>query len=306
VRRLLGALLVLALAVTLTFAMTVALPADPARALVGPHADDETIARVRHEYCFDRPVWVTYGCYVGRLARGDLGTSFRNRRPVVDVLLEHTVPTLELSAGALALMLLGGVSLGVAAAARRGGLADRATDVFAAVGQSAPAFVVGPFLIGALAYGAGLFPVSGRGGAGLDRLWHLFLPSLTLALAGAAAYARLLRAELGEALREDYVRTARAKGLSPRAVLWRHALRNAVVPLVALAGVDAAGLLGGAVVTETVFAWPGLGREAVLAVLNVDLPVALGVVLVSAALVLVVGLLADLAVAALDPRVVWR
>jgi peptide/nickel transport system permease protein len=296
-RRLAWSLLVLWLLVTATFATSFAIPADPARALVGPHADAATVERVRAELCLDRPFLVAYGCYVGRMARGDFGVSFRLGRPVASLLAEHAWPTVELALAAVALQLVLGLPLGVLAAVRRGRAADVAASTLGLLGQSAPTFFLGPLFMYLLAYRLGLFPVSGRGG-----LSHLFLPALTLASAGVATYTRLVRAEMVDVLAEDYVRTARAKGLSPSAVVLKHALRNALLPVVTLAGVDLGTLLGGAVVVENVFAWPGLGREAVLAILNVDLPVVLGVVLVGAVAVVVTNLAVDLLYVLLDPR----
>jgi peptide/nickel transport system permease protein len=295
-------LLVLWFVVTTTFALAFAIPADPARALVGPHADAATVERVRSELCLDRPFWVAYGCHVGRIMHGDLGTSFRLGRPVAAILWERTGPTVELAVAAVVLQLGLGVALGAVAAMRKDRAADLVTSVLALLGQSAPTFFLGPLFMYLLAYGLGLFPISGHGAPGLDRLWHLALPALTLAFAGVASYTRLVRAELIEVLGADYIRTARAKGAAPSTILIRHALRNALLPVVTYAGIDLGVLLGGAVVTEAVFAWPGLGREAVLAILNVDLPVVLGVTLVAAVAVLVTSLVVDVLVAAIDPR----
>jgi peptide/nickel transport system permease protein len=306
VRRLGWSLVVLWFVVTTTFAMTYGIPADPARTLVGPHADAATIASLRREMKLDRPVWVQYAAYLGRLAHGDLGRSYRTRRPVLAVVAEKIWPTAQLALTALALALLAGVPLGVAAAVRRGRAADTIASAVALVGQSAPTFFLGPLLMYLGAFRFGWFPVSGYGEPGWDRLWHLFLPALTLAPAGIASYARLVRAELTETLGEDYVRTSRAKGLPPAAVVGKHALRNALPPVATLAGLDLGVLLGGAVVTESIFGWPGLGREAVLAIANVDLPIILGVVMVSAVAILVASLLADLAHALLDPRIRMR
>jgi peptide/nickel transport system permease protein len=300
--RLAWSVLVLWFVVTATFALSFAIPADPARALVGPHADAATVERVRAELCLDRPFWVAYGCHVGRLARGDLGMSFRLQRPVAAILWERTAPTVELAVAAVALQLAFGIALGTVAALRRNRAADLAASVFAMLGQSAPTFFLGPLFMYLLAYELGLFPISGHGAPGLDRLWHLALPALTLAFAGVASYTRLVRAELLEVLDADYIRTARAKGAAPATIVLRHALRNALLPVVTFAGIDLGVLLGGAVVTEQVFAWPGLGREAVLAILNVDLPVVLGVTLVAAVAVLATSFVADVLVGIIDPR----
>jgi peptide/nickel transport system permease protein len=201
------------------------------------------------------------------------------------------------------LQVLLGVPLGILAAVKRDRPADSAAQVAALLGQTAPTFFLGPLFMYALSYRAGLFPVSGYGKPGLDRLWHLFLPAFTLAVTGIAYYARLVRAEMIEVLEEDYIRTARAKGVPHRRVIFRHALRNALVPVVTLIGLDLGVLMGGAIVTEYIFGWPGLGREAVNGILNIDLPLVLGVVLLSALAILVANLLVDVAYALLDPRV---
>jgi peptide/nickel transport system permease protein len=292
-RRLLSSLLVLWLVVTAAFATSFAIPADPARALVGPHADAATVERVRTQLCLDRPFWVAYGCYVGRMARGDLGVSFRLGRPVAAILADRAGPTVELALAAVAIQLVVGIVLGTLAAVRR----SRGAELLALLGQSAPTFFLGPLFMYLFAYRLGLFPVSGRGGPS-----HLVLPALTLDSGGVAATARLVRAGMIDVLAEDYIRTARAKGLGPLAVVVKHGLRNALLPVVTYAGMDLGALLGGAVVVETVFAWPGLGREAVLAILNLDLPVTLGVVLVGAVAVVVTTLAVDLLYVAIDPR----
>ncbi|HEY5946462.1 MAG TPA: ABC transporter permease, partial [Kofleriaceae bacterium] len=232
----------------------------------------------------------------------DLGESYRSKRPVGELIADRLGPTVQLALATIVLQLLVGVPLGIAAAARRGRWPDRAASVVSIMGQSLPTFFVGTLLVYLLAYGIGWFPIGGYGWGVLDRLHHLVLPALTLATVGIAYYARIVRSELGETLHEDYVRTARAKGLSERQVIVRHGLRNAVGPLVALIGIDLGVLLGGAVVTEYIFAWPGLGREVLQAILEVDLPLILGVVLVSAVAIAIANLLADLVQLWIDPR----
>lgn len=302
-KRLAWAVVVLWFVISGTFALAYLLPADPVRAMVGPHGDPATVARLRARMCLDRPFVVQYGCYVGRIARGDLGESFRTKRPVTKIVGEKLWPTAQLALAALALQLLIGLPLGIIAALKRNRAADAAASVFALLGQSAPTFFLGPLFMYLLAYRFGWFPVSGYGEAGWDRLAHLFLPALTLAVTGIAYYARLVRAEMIEVLEEDYVRTARAKGLPRRTVVLKHGLRNALVPVVTLVALDLGVLMGGAVVTEYIFGWPGLGREAVNAILNVDLPIILGVVLFAATAILVANLIVDVVYALLDPRV---
>jgi peptide/nickel transport system permease protein len=301
-RRIAWTLVVVWFVVTSTFLLAVAMPAEPMRAMLGPHATPETIARARAQYCLDEGLLVQYGCFVGRLARGDLGESFRSQRPVRTILAERIGPTAQLAVAALALQLALGIPLGVLAAARRGRWPDHAASLGGLVALSAPTFVVGTVLLYVFAYALGWFPLGGHGAPGLDRLYHLVLPAATLAAIGIASYARVIRYELEDVLDEDYVRTARAKGLAERDVIVRHALRPALGPLVALVGIDLGALLGGAIVTEAIFSWPGLGREVMLAITEVDLPLLLGVVLVTAIAVALANLIADLVQRGLDPR----
>jgi peptide/nickel transport system permease protein len=301
-RRIAWSLLVAAFLVTATFAMTAAIPADPIKARLGQHATHEDVERMRARYCLDRGVVGQYACFVRGVVHGDLGDSIRTKEPVTDVLAARAWPTAQLALAAIALQLVLGVPLGVIAAARRGRWPDRAANLVGLVGQSAPTFVTGTILLYVLAYRFGWFPIAGYGEPGWDRLYHLVLPATTLATLGVAYYARVVRAEMIEVLGEDYIRTARAKGLSERAVIVRHALRNALGPLVTLVGLDLGVLLGGAVVTETIFAWPGLGREVLQAIWAVDLPVIVGVVLASALAIAVANLVVDVVYLWLDPR----
>jgi peptide/nickel transport system permease protein len=227
----------------------------------------------------------------------------RTRADVSTMLASKLWPTAQLALATIFLQILFGVPLGVIAALRRNRAADYATNTAALIGQSAPTFFIGPLLLYLLAFKAGWFPVGGYGEGFLDRLHHLVLPAFTLAVVGIAYYSRLMRGEMIEVLQEDYVRTARAKGLSERRVVIRHALRNALAPVVTLIGLDLGVLMGGAIVTEYIFSWPGIGREALRAVLDLDPPVILGVVLITAVAIVVANLLVDLAYAALDPRV---
>ncbi|MBA3539084.1 MAG: ABC transporter permease [Deltaproteobacteria bacterium] len=301
-RRLGWSLLVIWFVITATFAMTAAIPADPAKAMLGPHATPELLARVRVHYCLDDGVVTQYGCWLERLAHGDLGESYRSKRPVAAILADRIWPTAQLALAAILLQLLVGVPLGMLAAARRNRWPDHAANVVGLLGQSAPTFFVGTLALYLFAYRFGWFPIGGYGEAGWDRLHHLVLPAATLATVGIAFYARVVRGELVEILAEDYIRTARAKGISEWRVLVRHALRNALGPLVTLIGLDLGVLLGGAVVTEAIFAWPGLGREVLHAILEVDIPLVVGVVLVAAVAIAIANLLVDLVQLVLDPR----
>jgi peptide/nickel transport system permease protein len=292
--------------VTATFLVTVAIPADPATALLGPHATTEAIERVRAHYCLDRGLAPQYACWITRVARGDLGESYRSKRPVTEIIADRIWPTAQLALAAIALQLLVGVPLGVVAALRRGRWQDHGVHLLSLLGQSVPAFFIGTLLLYVFAYRWGWFPIGGYGAGGWDRIVHLILPATTLAAVGVAYYARVVRTELVDVLREDYVRTARAKGLPERTVIGRYALRNALGPLVALVGVDLGVLLGGAIVIELIFAWPGIGREVLQAIFEIDTPLILGVVLVSGTAIAVANLLVDLVQLWLDPRLLDR
>src|SRR5262249_23857424 len=280
--------------------ITTAVPADPVKAMLGPHATPETIARARAHYCLDQNVVGQYGCFLEHAVRGDLGESYRSKRAVTAIISDRIWPTIQPAAAALMLQLLVGVPLGVIAAVRRGRWPDHATNFVGLVGQSAPTFFVGTIFLYVAAYRWGWFPIGGYGDGLWSRLHHLVLPAATLATVGVAYYSRVVRSELVETLNEDFIRTARAKGLSERTVVLRHALRNALGPLVTLVGLDLGTLLAGAIVTEYIFAWPGIGREVLQAILEVDNPLVLGVVLVAAVAIAFANLLVDLAYLWLD------
>lgn len=301
-RRLLWCLAMIWFTVTATFVVLHAAPGDPARALVGPHVSEEALAHVRAHHGLDQPLPVQYLRYLGKVVRGDLGMSYRSQRPVADILAERAWPTLQLTLAAAFLQLLFGVPLGVLAAARRGRRADRAVAGFAVLAMAAPPFVVATILLYAAGFRLGWLPINGYGEGGLDRLAHLFLPAASVALVSIAITSQLLRAELRGALATDFVRTARAKGVSERAVLWRHAMRPSLPPILAAIAVDLGLELTGAVTVELIFGWPGLGREALLAVLELDIPLVLGVVIACAFAIATITLVMDLAVLAVDPR----
>ena len=288
--------------VTATFLVTTLIPADPAKALLGPHATAESIARVRAHYCLDRGIVGQYGCWLDHVAHGDLGESYRSKRAVTEIIADRIWPTAQLAFAAMFLQVVLGVPLGIVAALRHRRWQDHGATVVALIGQSVPPFFVGTMLLYLFAYRWGWFPLGGYGAGGWDRVAHLVLPAMTLASLGVAYYARVVRAELLDVLGADYVRTARAKGLRESAVVGRHALRNALGPLITLVGLELGVLLGGAVVTELIFAWPGLGRELLQAILQLDMPLIIGVVLVSAIAIAVVNLVVDLVYLWLDPR----
>jgi peptide/nickel transport system permease protein len=294
-RRLGWTLLVVWFVLTATFALAYVIPADPARAAVGPHADAAQLAAARTRLCLDRSLAKQYSCFVGRVVRGDLGTSFRTRRPVGALLRARAVPTIQLALAAVLLQVILGLPLGVLAGSGR---LDRTISVLASIGVATPVFFLGPLLLYVVAYQLGWLPVAGYGG------WrHLILPALTLAIPGAATVAQVTRAELAQTMREPFITAARAKGLGEAAVTLRHALRHALGPAATLVGLSLGDLLGGAILVEAIFTWPGLGREALGAVLQLDLPVILGVTLVGAIAVALANLLVDLAQLWIDPRV---
>jgi len=283
----------------LVFLLNAAALGDPARAAMGQRADPEALERLRREYALDRPLPVQYATWLGRLARGDLGTSLREQRPVTEVLAERLPATVRLALAATLVAVVLGVAAGALAAVRPGSALDHALMGAAVLGISTPVFWLGMMLALVFAVTLGWLPVSGYGGGSLA---HLVLPALTLGALHTGTVARMTRSSLLEVVRQDYVQTARAKGLPERVVLGKHALRNALIPVVTVIGIGLADLLVGAPLTETVFAWPGLGRLLVAAVGQRDLPVVMGAVLVFALVYVVGNLLVDLAYLLIDPR----
>lgn len=296
--RVMQSLVVLLIASVMTFSLIFLLPADPARLVAGPSASVQTVNSIRRELGLDQPFAAQYTQYLGHLLQGDLGRSYKQQSSVRDLLASRIWPTTQLMLGAIALELLLGLPLGIWAALRRGKWPDRLVMGFAFLGASAPQFWLGLSLVYLLAYGLNLFPLGGYGG-----LSHLFLPALTLGLGGAGWYARVIRSSLLEVLARDYIRTARAKGLSASRVVVRHALRNAAPPIISMIGLDIGVFMGGVVVVESVFGWPGLGRLVWDAIRVVDIPVIVGVVIFSAVIITLANLLADLIQLAIDPRI---
>lgn len=284
--------------VTVAFAITNLVPADPARLLAGRQASEETVAGIRAQLGLDRPLYVQYGRYVGALAQGDLGRSYQQRTDVRTLLLSRLPATLQLTAGGILLELLFGLPLGIVAALYAGRALDKGVMAFAFLGVSAPQFALGLILLYVFAYRFALLPLGGYGTP-----QHLVLPALTLAVTGAGWYARVVRSAMLETLQADYIRTGTAKGLARRRVVLKHALRNAVLPVVAMIGLDIGLLMGGVVVVESVFAWPGVGQLAWQAIQVLDLPVIMGTVLLSAVFIVLGNLLADLVYPLVDPRI---
>ncbi|GAB4207082.1 MAG: ABC transporter permease [Sandaracinaceae bacterium] len=300
--RLARSIFVVWLAVTLVFFAVHGI-GDPAQATLGPRARPEQIAQFRERNGLDRPILAQYGHFVLGIATADLGTSWRDGRPVVEVLATRLPRTLLLMALATFLELLVGVGIGVVAALRRGTWVDTVAMGFAFLGVSTPSFFLGVIALQVFAFRLGLFPVGGYGVDAWDHVRHALLPAVVLAALGSATYARLMRSEVVEARAQDHVRTARAKGLPPAQIVCKHVVRNALPPIVTMIGLSLPSLVAGAVVTETVFGWPGMGRLAMESIYTFDLPMLLGIVLVAAVTVQIGNLGAELVVARLDPRV---
>jgi peptide/nickel transport system permease protein len=274
------------------------LSGDPTALMLPADARPEDAARLRHAFGFDRPLPVQYVDFLAGLLRGDLGTSLRFQQPALGLVLERVPMTLLLALSGLTFSIVLALPIGIMSAARRGTWIDSLGMSVALLGQSVPVFWLGLMLIMVFAVGLHWLPALGSGG--LD---HLVLPTISLGLFSAAATARLLRAGLVEVLDQEYVRTARAKGLAEQRVLLGHAVRNALIPVVTMLGLQFGALLGGALITETIFAWPGMGRLLIQAIYNRDYPLAQAAILWLALIFVAVNLLVDLLYGALDPRI---
>jgi ABC-type dipeptide/oligopeptide/nickel transport system permease component len=296
--RLLLALPALWLIVTMVFMLAHIVPGDPVAQMLGEGARADDLQQLRHMLGLDLPLPVQYGRYLAGIAHGDLGESFRFQQPVLQVVISHYPATLELALVALLVCAGIGIPGGLLAAQRRATSTDHAIGVFTLFGLSVPNFALGPVLILVFSVFLGWLPVSGRGGPA-----HLILPALTLGAALAAILTRMVRTSVIEELSSDYVRTARAKGLSESAVLFRHAFRNALIPIITILGLQFGTLLAGTIVTESIFSWPGIGRLAVQAISARDYPLLQGCILMIAVSYVFVNLLTDLVYALVDPRV---
>jgi peptide/nickel transport system permease protein len=297
-RRLLQIVPLVVLVATLVFSLIHLIPGDPVEMMLGEGAQRGDVERLRSDLGLDRPLLEQYLSYLGGLARGDLGRSLHFQEPVTRLLVQHYPATLELAAASMLVALALAVPLGILAAYHRGGGLDHLSRFSALLGVSIPNFWLGPVLILVFSIHLGLFPVSGRSG------WaSLVLPSITLGTALAGLLTRMVRSSLGEELHKDYLVTARAKGLGRRRVLVRHAFRNALVPVVTIVGLQFGALLTGAIITETIFSWPGLGRLIIQGIRLRDYPLVQGGVLVIALTYVLLNLLTDLVYAWLDPRI---
>ena len=298
-RRLAQAIPVLVGITLFTFLMSHLTPGDPVVIFaMGKPLSEEREAQIRQQYGLDQPLWVQYRNYMADLLRGDLGSGLRDQRPVWDTIQEAIWPTLQLTVAGLAVAIALGVTLGILAAIFHNSWLDSMAMVVALLGVSTPVFYLGLLLLFAFSFHFHLFPATGIGG------WKsLVLPALTVGFASAAYIARLVRSSMLEVLRQDYVTTARAKGVRNSLVVTHHALKNALIPVVTYFGIQLAGLLTGAIVTEQVFSRPGLGQVAVTAIGNRDFPLIQGTVLVTAVVYVLVSLVIDLSYAVIDPRI---
>jgi ABC-type dipeptide/oligopeptide/nickel transport system permease component len=286
------------------FLLLQVVPTDPATVVAGPTATQAEVTAIRHDMGLDQPVWVQFARYLGRVAQLDLGRSMISNRTVVEEIGFTLWPTVELMLASLIWAVPAGISLGTIAARKRGTLVDRAIMALSVMGVSVPIFWIGLLLIQYVG-GAGLLPFQGRDGPiwTLDGLHSIILPAFTLGAVFVGPVARMTRTSLLETLGADYVRTARAKGASDWRVTIRHALRNALIPIVTLVGLQIGFLLGGSVVTETMFSWPGVGRMAVGAITSSDFPLAQGAILILAVGFMTINLIVDVLYAYLDPRI---
>jgi peptide/nickel transport system permease protein len=306
VRRLLATVPVMAVVALFVFALLHLSPGDPAAIIAGDTASPADIARIHQALGLDQPLYIQFGRWIWHLLHGDLGISIFTNLPVSQLILQRVEPTAVLTVSTLVISVLAAIPMGVLAAWMAGSWLDRAVMVFAVIGFSVPVFVLAYVLIYIFAIWTNLLPVQGF--VGIDRgLWpflsHITLPSLALAAVFAALIARMTRASMLDVLAQDYIRTAQAKGLADGKVLLGHALKNAAVPIVTIIGTAIASLIAGVVVTETVFAIPGLGRLTVDAILRRDYPIIQGIILIFSAVYVLINLLVDLSYTFLDPRI---
>jgi peptide/nickel transport system permease protein len=301
VRRIAQAIVLVFLITVVVFLLVHLVPGDPARLILGDTARQVDVDALREQLGLDRPLREQYLDYARGLLQGDLGTSIRARKPVLELVLLALPKTLTLTFAALGLASVIGIPLGILAGMRRGSAFDRGAMVLALAGQSIPAFWLGLMLVAFVAARVEWLPTSGTGG------WqYLVLPAIALAPSALGMILRVTRIAIAEAITEDYIQTAVAKGVRAPVVVTKHALKNALIPVITIMGLQMGALLGGAIVTETVFAWPGLGRLAVGALIDRDYPVVQGIVLVAAVTLVTINLVVDILYAAVDRRVEFR
>ncbi len=301
-KRLLVTLPVLWVVVSVVFLLIHLVPGDPIVQMLGEGASSADVESLRHAYGLDAPLATQYGHYLAGVVHGNLGRSLRLHDTVIHLILQRYPYTLALTAAAMLLAVAMALPAGVLSARRRNQWPDRTVGVLSLFGLSFPNFALGPVFIIVFSLGLGWFPVSGAGTGTADFLRHLVLPAVTLGLGMAAILTRMVRTSMLEELGQDYIRTARAKGLPERVVVYRHALRNALTPVLTVVGLQFGSLLAGAIVTETIFGWPGLGRLTLSAISNRDYPLVQGCILAVGLTYVLVNLLTDAAYALADPR----
>jgi peptide/nickel transport system permease protein len=300
-RRLIQATLILLGVSFITFFLLYVLPADPVRQIAGRSATAETVENIRQQLGLDQPFLVQYGRYLAGLVQGDMGRSYLQKTEVAALVWSRLPATLLLMLGALVCELVLGLTMGIVAALWRGKAVDQALMITSFVTVSAPQFVVSLLLLYVFAVKLGWFPIGGYG-----TFAHLVLPAITLGILGSGWYSRMMRSSMIDVLRADYIRTARAKGLTRGRIVLRHALPNAILPVIAMIGIDIGIFMGGIVVVESVFGWPGIGQLAWQAIQRVDIPIIMGVTLVSAFAIVLGNLLADMIAPLIDPRIKLR
>ena len=300
-KRLSQSILILFGVTLITFCLSFLMPADPVRMIAGRSATQATVESIRKQLGLDKPLPVQYMKYISRLVQGDLGRSYKQKTQVSELILSRLPATLLLMAGTIFFELLIGLPAGIFAATRRGKSVDNWIMAISFAGVSVPQFVLGLLLLYLFAYMLPIFPLGGYG-----TIRHLVLPALTLGISGGGWYSRMMRSSMVDVLRQDFIRTARSKGLTERTVVLVHALRNAILPVIAMIGLDIGIFMAGAVVVESVYGWPGIGQMAWQAIQMVDIPIIMGVTLVAAVGIVLGNLLADLVMPFIDPRVYLR
>lgn len=300
-KRLSQSILILFGVTLITFCLSFLMPADPVRMIAGRSATQATVESIRKQLGLDKPLPVQYMKYISRLVQGDLGRSYKQKTQVSELIWSRLPATLLLMAGTIFFELLIGLPAGIFAATRRGKSVDNWIMAISFAGVSVPQFVLGLLLLYLFAYMLPIFPLGGYG-----TIRHLVLPALTLGISGGGWYSRMMRSSMVDVLRQDFIRTARSKGLTERTVVLVHALRNAILPVIAMIGLDIGIFMAGAVVVESVYGWPGIGQMAWQAIQMVDIPIIMGVTLVAAVGIVLGNLLADLVMPFIDPRVYLR
>jgi peptide/nickel transport system permease protein len=298
VRRISHSLVILLGVTFITYALLYLLPADPVQQIAGRNATPEMLANIRHQLGLDQPFWLQYLHYLAKLLHGDLGHSYVERTDVSLLLLSRLTPSLQLMVCGIACEIVIGLTLGVLSALRRGSPIDKSLMMFSFVGVSAPQFIAAMLMLYVFAIKLGWLPIGGYGG-----LEHLVLPALTLGVLGSGWYSRMMRSSMIEVLHQDFIRTARAKGLTRWRVIFCHMLPNAVMPIIPMVGMDIGYFMGGLVVVESVFGWPGVGQLTWQAIQQVDTPIIVGMTTLSALAILFGNLVADLVTPFIDPRI---